>query len=57
MRDEPVFNLFEFPIDWAHDLGASERTEVLDDEENESSVADVKIKGEAARSKQHRPDR
>lgn len=39
MRDEPIFNPFEPSTDWTRDIGANERVEVPDEEE-ETAPAD-----------------
>ena len=39
MRDEPIFNPFESSTDWTRDIGANERVEVPD-EEDETASAD-----------------
>lgn len=49
MRDEPVFNPFEPSTDWTRDLGANERVEVPEEEEEpESTVQEPGKKGKPA---------
>jgi hypothetical protein len=41
LREEPIFNPFEPSTDWTRDLGANERVEVPDEEEEaETKSAD-----------------
>lgn len=51
IRDAPVFNPFEPSTDWTRDLGANERVEVPDEEqEPESTDQDTGTKGKPASS-------
>lgn len=38
LREEPIFNPFEPSTDWTRDLGANERVEVPDEEEETESA-------------------
>lgn len=49
MREEPVFNPFEPSTEWTRDLGANERVEIPEEEEEpESAERDIGKKGEPA---------
>lgn len=39
MRNEPTFNPFERPTDWTRDLGANERIEIPEEEEQADTAA------------------
>lgn len=39
IREEPIFNPFERPTDWTRDMGANDRVEVPEEEEEETNEA------------------
>lgn len=52
LREEPIFNPFEPSTDWTRDLGANERVEVPDkEEETESANQQTREKSDKLASK------